>query len=440
MGKVLPIRLHALALAFWLASAPSLSLAVAELPDVKTIESGQEIRRKKLDEEKKQRGNVGRDIRKFGEEVASRLDSIVQRKAFDLWGDPWTMQGLPLLYPGGNNGFAIGLRVAIQNIQREDPHKMQIEAQVLATDKGRYKHLLHLDFPFAFDGAFRIKVRAAYDRDIQLRYFGIGNETRVDPVLLAQDSVLYQNVRAWPSLNIQVLKNFSRNFRAGPIFGFKWTTVTVLPGSLLDRDMPLGTVGGRTHFFGAAFVFDTLDFEPYPTKGHTHEFYLAAYQKFTGSEYNFWRATYTHRHYQTIHPKLVFAYRALFESIVGNVPFYELDSVGGADPTIGFGGDKYIRGFESNRFIDKLKFVLGLELRWDPFVVNFAGQKFKLGLVPFLDVARVWPTVFPLRLGTWHVSTGWGMRIIWNNRFILRGDFAITGEKTSFYLELGQSF
>ncbi len=440
MQKVLPGRLHRLTVGLLLSTVSFSAFAVPELPDVKTIETDKEVRRKKLEDEKKARGNVGRDIRKFGEEVASRLDSIVQRKAFDLWGDPWTLQGIPLIFPGGSNGFALGLRVAIQNIEREDPHKMQIEAQVLATDKGRYKHLLGLDFPFAFDGAFRIKLRAAYDRDISLRYFGLGNETAVDPILLDQESVLYQSVRAWPSFNLQILKNFSRTFRAGPIVGFKWNSVTVLPGSLLDRDQPLGVTGGRTHYLGVGMIWDTTDFEPYPTKGHAHELFVAAYNKFTGSEYNFWRVTYTHRHYTPISPKLTFAYRALFETVLGNAPFYELSAVGGQDATIGFGGDKYLRGFESNRFVDKIKFVLGGELRWDPLVVSFAGQKFKLGLVPFIDIGRVWPSFWPLRLGTWHVSTGWGMRIIWNNRFIIRGDFAVTSERTSFYFELGNSF
>jgi hypothetical protein len=440
MEKVPSNRVHRRAVALLCLFASAGAAGVAELPDVKTIETGKELRRKQLEEDKKQRGNVGRDIRKFGEQVASKLDSIVQRKAFDLWGDPWTLQGIPLIYPSGPNGFHLGLRVAIQNIQREDPHKMQLEAQVLATDKGRYKHFIGLDLPFAFDGAFRIKVRAAYDRDITLKYFGIGNENAVDPVLIQQESVLYQSVRAWPSLNIQILKNFTRNIRAGPILGLKWTSVTVLPGSLLDRDMPLGVSGGRTHYLGLAFIYDTLDFEPYPTKGHTHEIYLAAYNKFTGSQYDFLRMTYTHRHYKPVHSKLVFAYRALFETLSGNVPFYELTAVGGADPSISFGGDRFIRGYEPNRFIDKIRFVLGMELRWDPLVVTFAGQKFKLGLVPFIDVGRVWPTFLPLRLGTWNVSTGWGARIIWNNRFIVRGDFAVTAERTSFYAELGHSF
>lgn len=41
---------------------------------------------------------MGSDIQKFGEEVAQRIDRIVKKKSFDWWGDPWTMQGIPILF------------------------------------------------------------------------------------------------------------------------------------------------------------------------------------------------------------------------------------------------------------------------------------------------------------------------------------------------------
>ena len=127
-------------------------------------------------------------------------------------------------------------------------------------------------------------------------------------------------------------------------------------------------------------------------------------------------ATYTFRYYYPINGKLVIAHRTLLESLTGDVPYFELSSVGGSDSTIGFGGDRFMRGFQSNRFLDKIRLVGGLELRWDPIEFMFAGQDIKLGFVPFFDIGRVWPTVFPIRLGTWHASTGWGARIIWNSR------------------------
>jgi len=60
--------------------------------------------------------------------------------------------------------------------------------------------------------------------------------------------------------------------------------------------------------------------------------------------------------------------------------------------------------------------------------------------VPWIDLGRVWDKVFPLQIGTIHPSIGGGTRISWNDRFIVRGDFALTPEGTALYVELGQAF
>jgi len=48
--------------------------------------------------------------------------------------------------------------------------------------------------------------------------------------------------------------------------------------------------------------------------------------------------------------------------------------------------------------------------------------------------------LLPLQIGNLHASTGWGTRIIWGKRLIVRGDFALCPEGSSFYIELGNSF
>ena len=429
-----------LLISFTLLFSDGTALAAGGLKDVTEIDRKRVARRKvQSTQPRKKGGGVGKGIANFGEEVASRLDRIVQRKAFDLWGDPWTLQGIPLILPSGRNGFHLGLRVAIQNIRRQDPHLVQIEAQVLASDKGRYKHLLGLDFPRAFGGKYRISTRVSYDRDISLNYFGIGNGTSIDFNLFEQNDVIYRHVREGPSLQVQILRYLGKYVRVGPIFGFKQTDVEAPTGSLLDRDRPLGFNGGQTPFVGIAFVHDTLDFEPYPTSGGTHELFFAAYPR-GFSDFEFYRTTYTYRRFTPVHRSLTFAHRTLLEVLTGDVPFFELSDVGGARPSVGYGGDQYFRGFASNRFIDKIRFNLGFELRWDPIRFEFANQQIKIGFVPFFDFGRVWADFLPVKLGDWHASTGWGIRMIWDNRFIIRGDFAVTNDRTSFYVELGNSF
>lgn len=384
--------------------------------------------------------DMGKELKVFSESVASRIDRIVKKKSFDLWGDPWTVQGVPLIFPTSGNGFNLGIRAAIQNIRRQDPHKLELEAQILASDVGRYKHFVKIDYPRAFDGRFRVTGRLGYDQDPGFRYFGIGNEIMVDQSRINSTDPLYQNTRSGPNFSLQVLRAFTRNLRVGPIMGLKWTEVGAPTGSLLAAEQPAGIVGGRTHYLGIAMVHDTTDFEPYPSRGKVNELFLYWYAPFMGSEYNFFRFTYTFRQFYPLHRELIFGYRLLFESLSGDVPFYELGAVGGTQSSLGFGGGRFLRGWDENRFIDRLRLVVGAELRWDPLEFEFAKQEITLGFVPFIDVGRVWPSVFPLRLGDWHASLGYGMRLIWNNRFIIRTDVALNGEGAYLVVELGSSF
>lgn len=383
---------------------------------------------------------MGKELKLFGEEVASRIDKVVSRKGFQMWGDPWTIQGIPLIFPSPNNGFHLGLHAKLVNILRQDPHKAEFMGQVLASDKGRYKHFFQADYPYAFGGLYRFTGRLSFNQDITQRYYGKGNDTTVDPVGLEKDNPLYANTRTAPTVNVQLFRYLGRRFRTGPVVGLKWMKISAPAGSLLSSDRPLGIDGGRTHYFGWAIVRDTLDFEPYPSSGTLNELYIQWYSKLTGSSYDFLRTTYTFRYYTPLYRKLIFAHRTLFEVLSGNAPFYELSAVGGSDSTIGFGGDRFMRGYDGNRFVDQVRASVGFELRWDPIRFGFADQEIALGFVPFVDVGRVWNKLLPVQIGNLHASTGWGTRIIWGKRLIVRGDYALTPEGSTFYIELGNSF
>lgn len=419
----------------------------ADLPDIPQPKSLEKKRSRSSpsliiednSENKKDRKNVGKDLESFSTEVVNRIDRVVSRKGFELWGDPWTIQGIPLIFPSSTNGFNIGLHAKMHNMSRTDPHKLELSGQVLASDKGRYKHFFAIDIPHMLEEKYRLSARVAYNRDISFRYYGVGNDTMIDPTQV--DGDFYDNTRSGPTIQLSFLRYLGKYYRAGPILGFKWTEIVVPNNSLLQRENAEGSRGGKTNYFGLALVRDTLDFEPYPSNGTFNEFYVYWYSPWFGSSYDFQRYTYTFRWYVPIHPQLILAHRTLVEVLGGNsVPFFESGIVGGSDSTLGLGGDRFIRGFEGNRYIDKYRVFMGWELRWDPLKFNFADQEFIFGVVPFVDFGRVWGNLDNVFQGKIHASTGYGLRILWNKRFVLRADWAMNEERKTVYIELGNSF
>ena len=288
----------------------------------------------------KKEGGMGKDIQELGEQVVKRVDSIVRKKGFEFMGDPWLFQGIPLVFPSSASGFNIGFHTQFEDVSRQDPHAFSLDAQVLASDEGRYKHGLYVDIPHALDGEFRIKAGVRYDRDFNFLYYGIGNNTPYDPGA-GPFVQAYENIRAGPGISFEMLRYMGGHVRMGPVAGLRWTDISTPPGSLLQQQNPTGVTGGRTHYIGFAIIYDTRDFEPYPTRGSVHEFYFNLYSKFTGSSYDFMRFTYTYLRFIPLGRHLVLAHRTLLEPMTGDVPYYELGAVGGSNPAMGFGGDRF---------------------------------------------------------------------------------------------------
>ena len=126
-----------------------------------------------------------------------------------------------------------------------------------------------------------------------------------------------------------------------------------------------------------------------------------------GSDYNFGRFTYTFRKYYPLHRDLILATRVFFEDLTGNIPFYELGATGGSHPTLDFGGSRFLRGYDGNRFVS-IRFVSLWEPSYDGTPCSFSSQNriSSIGLVPFIDFGRVWPSVLPISVGDFHASGG----------------------------------
>jgi len=133
--------------------------------------------------------------------------------------------------------------------------------------------------------------------------------------------------------------------------------------------------------------------------------------------------------------------RVVFESLGGDVPFYELTEVGGSIRGVEVGGGSFMRGYKSRRFADTQKMLYSAELRRIFTDVQWRGQYAEMLGMLFVDAGRVAPRVESvLSPADLHWSGGLGCRITWNSQLSLRSDIAFSPEGHVLLLSFGNLF
>jgi hypothetical protein len=205
--------------------------------------------------------------------------------------------------------------------------------------------------------------------------------------------------------------------------------------------------GGNANFIKAGLVFDTRDNEPNPMKGLWDEALLVyAPGFFFNDDVSFLKLILIHRQYFTlVKNKLNFCYRLGYQgTIAGHTPYYfqpyMLSSFSYVTKTDGLGGAKNLRGILRNRVVGDGVAWGNIEFRWR--IVDFvvAKQNIYVGLNVFGDAglavqeydfeeAGIDPAVkeeyfdFSYSSDKLHPSAGAGLRIGWNENFIIAVDY-----------------
>lgn len=205
--------------------------------------------------------------------------------------------------------------------------------------------------------------------------------------------------------------------------------------------------GGNANFFKAGLVFDTRDNEPNPMKGLWDEALLVYSPGFFFNDGNsFLKLILMHRQYFTIVKKKVnFCYRLAYQGTIGgHTPYYfqpyMLSSFSYVTKTDGLGGAKNLRGILRNRVVGDGVAWGNIEARWR--IVDFvvAKQNIYIGLNGFFDAGMVVQEVeieedgidpadmddyfdFSFDKDKLHPSAGAGLRIGWNENFIIAVDY-----------------
>lgn len=386
--------------------------------------------------------------------------------------------GLPLLNFDSDAGVGYGVKVAGYDYgENQKPYKYQLSVQIFMTTRNAMYHEIHFDAPKFQGSRWRVDGSLKLDRVLFNNYYGLGNTANVtypatadlgegvsatcDPGDTACEEAkqeriarLYKYYSSYDKWEPKFILNL-RGDLSGPFKLFsglltkytfinphnaetikQYADITVDPtwsSYLVDNNVDeLGDKGGFVGYVQGGLIADTRDADASPGKGVFSEasLRLGTFVTADPAEAGTYTPVFaglniTSRHYLTILPYTVFASRVMADMVFGDAPFFELNQVGGSRDYSAIGGSTSARGITSNRFSGRVKLNFSPELRFTPVEFYIAGsQKINLGLVAFSDMGRVWQDFAPEGdFLDFHVTAGGGLRIAWNDNFLIRADY-----------------
>jgi len=229
---------------------------------------------------------------------------------------------------------------------------------------------------------------------------------------------------------------------------------------------PSEAPGGSINYFKIGLKYDSRDQLACPMKGIFTEAVIQSTPKFLNESFPHTKLAIIHRQYFTLTKDLSFAYRLDYQMSVGNnhVPYYAqpllITSYLIAATNQGLGGKSSIRGILRNRVIGEDVGFGNFEFRYKFLRFELLKQNFYLGTNVFFDSGIILKPI-DINLATvsatdranyfndyssgkFHSSAGIGLKIGWNENFVISADFGKAFDKqdgnTGSYIGLNYLF
>ncbi len=303
--------------------------------------------------------------------------------------------------------------------------------------------------PHLLEDRVIVQLRTRYRLDPQREFFGVGNnEVGPDPASthLVQDTsgTIGAGWRAFQRLSfnaeIALRKVDIRRGNRKDDFPFTPDAFPTLPG----------VHGGTINRFGVSLVWDTRDSVGRPTRGWRTILKIAHTDKALFSDFEYTRYVLDVGYLRSfVDRRYIVALRANGAWIDGpseQIPFWELEELGGSDT---------LRGFFPHRFLGKGRVLLNGEFRFrvtefdffNLWHVRLDGVLFGDGGRVFIDQSEVHDEfhlnedIFGRSLSDFQYSYGGGIRIALAEALVARIDAGFSDEETGLiYLSFGQTF
>lgn len=242
-------------------------------------------------------------------------------------------------------------------------------------------------------------------------------------------------------------------------YNFKMDTVNIeklgLPvvpdGDLFSKYKKWGLIenseaaGGSINYLKAGLKYDSRDQLACPAKGIFTEAVIQTAPKFINNNFPHNKLAVIHRQYFTLAKDLLFAYRLDYQMTLGNdkVPYFAqpelITSYLIAASNQGLGGKSSVRGVLRNRVIGDAVGFGNFEIRYKFLRFELLKQNFYIGTNVFFDSGIILKPIEmdlssvsetdkskyfnPYQKGKFHSSAGIGLKIGWNENFVISADF-----------------
>lgn len=402
--------------------------------------------------------------------------------------DRWEPGLLPVVNYDSNLGVGLGaIGVLARFEEGYEPYRFRLQGlfqiNLAVDDAGDVEVPLHddyvrLDMPGLLDDKLRLQAELFFNKLSTMPYYGIGPRT-VDVQFSDQELEESLAARRYPYYDRAILggrallrftllkldapgEDPRLEVYEGTQVSYAWREVyrgSKLLRDIVDRREP-GARGDALRALlhtpesyplvaqSVGLLFDDRDHEFAPSRGSFTEIGVRL------SPGAVERLSHTRVHVATrwfaplYREYLVFAHRAALDLLAGDAPVDELSQVGVLQSE-DLGGGTTIRGVPLRRFGGRVKLFGQAELRGSFPWFELLEQRLQVGVVAFVDAARVWADFHstpsldedfdrpPFALGT-----GGGLRIRWADTFILRADgaYSPTEDTPGIYVDVGHAF
>jgi hypothetical protein len=241
------------------------------------------------------------------------------------------------------------------------------------------------------------------------------------------------------------------NFKMDSVDIDKLNLAAVPGGDLFQKYKSWGLIsdaeadGGSINYLKAGFKYDSRDQLACPEKGIFTEAVIQSAPKFINEAFPHTKLAIIHRQYFSLAKDLQFAYRLDYQTMIGSnkVPYFAqpelITSFLIAASNQGLGGKSSVRGILRNRVVGDAVGFGNFELRYKFLRFEWLKQNFYLGTNVFFDSGLV---LQPIEMdlsavsatdratyfsnyesGKFHSAAGIGLKIGWNENFIISADY-----------------